>query len=490
MLRFFLPTLLALLFSAPIQGQDESAAVPIPDLGAQTDEPSGSDSGDAGLERPQPKKPKQKRIYRKANTPNYSPFRVDLPLIDSPFNNTAASWPSMDQAVAYSRAAYQTLHYSTGHILNPYYEGALGYVNALGYLGIDVLFSYLPLGESWVHEEFHRAVMGVRGTSSYDGVYDIPIGAGSISVYKVKDEDLIRLKRDHPADMVRLPAAGVEGQTLLVQALEKDAFFDHVDNWHGIQYLLSYSNTWAYITSGSTNEANTLTDEMNEKEPTIAARDFVGHDFTSWVYDLHRPDEPYENRGTHPSGTGINRYRKESDLSLGERRFLKLQGKLNLINFLDPLLFGVNRFQAGENWQWNLNGQHYLTSFGYSLQMNLFLKNEATNLLVSPMLQRNQKLSTPGLALELVRWPVPHFIPHVPRFLSLKAMVWKQAENQRYDDSAAAIGGLVDLTFWWPLSGRTEFFAGASAKSPGWVAGNPYLDRNASARSGISMQMF
>ena len=83
-----------------------------------------------------------------------------------------------------------------------------------------------------------------------------------------------------------------------------------------------------------------MTDEMNADERTVKVRDFVGHDFTSWVYDLHRPDEPYAARGAHPSGVGYDRYRGPDDLTAGEKRYLDHMGRLQLLNFLDPNLVG------------------------------------------------------------------------------------------------------------------------------------------------------
>jgi len=73
---------------------------------------------------------------------------------------------------------------------------------------------------------------------------------------------------------------------------------------------------------------------MNNEGTNILIRDFVGMDFTSWVYDLFRPNEPYTNRGIHPSGVGIKRYIKTSDLTKEEQSYLKLQGFLSLFNFI------------------------------------------------------------------------------------------------------------------------------------------------------------
>ena len=51
--------------------------------------------------------------------------------------------------------------------------------------------------------------------------------------------------------------------------------------------------------------ADKFTIKSNLEERNIAKRDFVGLDCNAWVYDLFRPNEPYELRGIHPIGNWI-----------------------------------------------------------------------------------------------------------------------------------------------------------------------------------------
>jgi hypothetical protein len=66
-------------------------------------------------------------------------------------------------------------------------------------------------------------------------------------------------------------------------------------------------------------------------------------------------------RGTHPSGVGIDRYVKYSDLTGEEQDFLKKQAYLSLLNFIDPQIISIHRFKRGNsagyksfNWMANL----------------------------------------------------------------------------------------------------------------------------------------
>jgi hypothetical protein len=89
---------------------------------------------------------------------------------------------------------------------------------------LDVL--PLPGGWVWLHEEYHRAAVGRRGINSFNDVYKLQMFS-NIAVSHVVDEDLVRLKREHPAELVRASAAGIEGQAQLVQALERNQAARH-----------------------------------------------------------------------------------------------------------------------------------------------------------------------------------------------------------------------------------------------------------------------
>ncbi len=420
----------------------------------------------------------------------YSGFAADFPALDLPYNLQSPAWPSMQQALRFSTDAYQMLHWTTGHFLDPYRGGWHGFWSSLGVAGIDMVATYLPPFDSWTHEEFHRAVMGSRGIGSYDEVYDFNIGASEISVSHVKDQELIDLKRDHPTDLVRLAAAGIEGESQLVLNLEKDAFFDGVRNYHQMSYLLIYSNEYAYVASGATKEADSITDDLSAKERTIKGRDFVGHDFTSWVYDLFRPNEPYEARGPHPSGVGLNRYRKYNDLTAEEADYLRFQGRLHLLNFVDPaVVVGAPFFEAPvPGLLWNGSLQHYLTSFGYTVNANLFLKTATQDWFVTLLNYRNRPQSLFGFDAELRRYAVFGFGPLGA--LSLRAAAWQQPSHQLLDDRTLRPGGLGGATLFFPVSPHTDWYLEGFLKTPGWVAGSPNLDANASTRVGVLARLF
>ncbi len=348
----------------------------------------------------------------------------------------------------------------------------------------------LPLTSVWVHEEFHRAAMGRRGVDSHNDVYDFNLGADWIAVSHVADEDLARLKREHPAEWVRVNEAGIEGELMLVRDLERRRFFGKSTTWHLPLYWMTKLGTIGYVQSGSWDDADADVDEANIEDGTnLDRRDFTGHDFLGWVYDLHRPEELYETRGQHPSGVGIDRYRKRAHLTDAEKEYLKLVGTLQWLNLVDPFLFGLNdgiALGSGANpVRVSAGLSHYLTSFGYSVDANLLARRGNAHLAVTLHSYKNRDNRFAGLETELLDYPVT--VAGRDWQVSPRLALWSQPERQRFDATEGALGGLAGVRVRTAVSRRVAAFVDVETKSAGWVAGNVYLDRNTSLRVGVSL---
>lgn len=411
---------------------------------------------------------------------------LDVPVFVTPENISPDAWfPAMRQSLHLSKDFYQISH--TG--IMAYFDEKPRWQTVFSVAAFDILTTWLPLGTSWLHEEWHRAVMGRRGISSYNDIYKFEIFEELIAVSKVKDEDLSRLKRDHPREMVRLHTAGIEAQYEMNFLLEKDRFFYNSDAFEDFVLWLNYLNSILYIDTCTDKEADELTDEMMEEEGrSISKRDFTGLDFTAYVYDLFRPEEAYEERGTHPSGTGIKRYIKYSDLTGAEKDFLKCQRNLSLLNLVNPFLFNKRGFNgsnpfSGNRFKWNATLRHHLTPFGYMIAANVFLKDDHRNALVSLVAYRNKYRTWPGLSFELLRRPEFFFSQKVN--LSLFAGIWLQPEEQAFRTEKAEPGGIVAFRVSKPVTKHMELYIELEGKTKGWVAGNTYLDENFSTIWGV-----
>lgn len=411
-------------------------------------------------------------------------FFIELPLYDYPFNTeNRGSFPSMQQSLAITKDFYQLAHAGI--------ENGLGsrrnLSTRLAIVALDILA--LPLGDTWLHEEWHRAVLSRRNTSSYNDVYNLDLLAEAISVSHIKDEDLIRLKRESPADMVRLAEAGIEGEYELVTALQKDNFFYGINTFNLPLYILTYAGAIDYVNFSGTGEAGVETDIFNLQEGSdVSKRDALGLDFTAWVYDLFRPTEPYEARGVHPSGVGIDRAIKPSDLTSEELSYLKRQGRLAYLNLLDPHLIGISRFrvtseQSPQPTDFNISIRHYLTSFGYTIDTNVFFKKDNLNLFMIVHNYANGERHFPGLDVEILRYPLTRF--KTPLTLNVRSAIWLQPEDQMFKTKAGKFGGLASLRAGWNGFKNVEPYMEVTAKTEGWVAGNAYLDSNTSVQTGL-----
>ena len=405
-----------------------------------------------------------------------------LPILDLPDNfGNGRTVPSMQQSLALTQSWYQLLHAGLARALS-----GRPRVARLSILAADLLASYLPPGQAWLHEEWHRAVMSNRGISSYDGTYDLPLFAKRIPVTHVLDADLVRLKAGHPAEQVRLMEAGLEGDRQFVLGLEKGLFYTD-GTYYALPLLwMSTANAIAYVYSHG-RMVDDMTDEQNRLDGTnVAVRDFAGHDFAAWAYDLHRPQEPYAARGVHPSGVGINRYIRWSDLSADEKSFLRLQGRLAFLNLLDANLLGVSGFALGKGenaGRGNVSVIHLLTSFGYTVDANVFMSRRGTDLFAALHNYFNGERWFPGIELERLRQPVS--LAGRRWLLSSRGAVWLQPRNQEFRTTRARPGALVALTLAPGKARGLRPFVQVEAKTEGWVAGNVHLGPGVNVRIGI-----
>ena len=423
------------------------------------------------------------------------PLRLELPLVDAPYG-TAHGWraPSMAQAAAVSR----DLHTATDWAIDLGVAGACEgracgrsparrwTLETVSILAADALVMQLPAYAVWGHEEYHRAVLGQYGIDSRDDIYGHGIGLSSIYVSHVTDDELAALKRDHPADMVRLSAAGMGGDIELTRAVQADGCFDGVDGRRDVATLaLTRARVVRYMWLCDSREATETTNADDAREPDPATRDIVGLDCDAWAYDVQRPDEPYAARGPHPTGVGIDRDRTPEDLTPKERGLLTQARWLSLLNLVDPAMLGVAWPVplAPEGWRMTAGLAHQLTSFGQAITLDLYGRGEAARWRAALRLYLSGHLALPGLELEPVR--LARTVGGARLEATPTVGLWLQPAHDRFDDTAAAPGALARLRLAWLATPRLSAYAEALVKSAGWVAGTPRLGAGVEARLGI-----
>jgi hypothetical protein len=422
---------------------------------------------------------------------------VELPVLDAPFvAANGGSFPSMDQSLWITAGLYQGMHLGLAKLVDP--NAQTWGRRLLGGLLIataDVLTASVPGFLGWQHEEWHRAVMSSHGISSFDDIYRLQLFAEVTNVSHVRDDDLVRLKAQHPADQVRLSMAGIEGNYVGAHALEKAAFFDDARSWNTLLYWTLYLGNYSYMSLCSSKDSDDVTARENASEGAdVPRRDFTGLDCDGWVYDLFRPDEPYAARGVHPSGVGIDRYRSYSRLAPDEQAYLRRQTDLSLLNFLDPNLLGIQRIRwpwtsAGEPVDFNVAVRHLPAAFGYDVRTDVFVRRgESLRTLLSLHAGFNGVGLFPGVELEVLRMPVAT-VARAPLVIDARGSAWLQPERLRYDSDRRIPGGLASVRASWGGARAIEPYFEIEAKTGGWVAGDVYLDRNLSVRTGLIVRL-
>lgn len=412
-----------------------------------------------------------------------SRFRLDLPILDLPYNSkNNGSFPSMAQSLALSRTTYDLAHLGLEQFqnINPKADGWEGFRSRLTYAFTDILLLYVPGGSAWLHEEWHRAVMTHRGISSKNDIYNLNIGASVIAVSHETDENLARLKEEHPEDQVRLAAAGMEAEHALAQNLETDIFFRKNDTYRMPLLWILQVSPISYVNGcNSQKTADKTTEEQNKLDGnSISKRDFIGLDCLGWIRDLNRPKETYAERGAHPSGVGIDRYTTYSELSSKERNYLNTTKNLSFLNLIDPFLFGRDEFKGiglfGETEaNYNFKLRHDLASFGNSISSQFFYDSYLIKSHATLFLFQNYKHTFPGLEVNLLdvalssNWTV-----------DIRGQIWQQPRDFLFDTSSGVVGGLGGVKFAYSGLGRLHPYFNIIGKTRGWVSGIVDQDRS------------
>ncbi|GMO28013.1 MAG: hypothetical protein Ta2B_08600 [Termitinemataceae bacterium] len=433
-----------------------------------------------------------------------STLKLDFPLFDLPYQIDAMNTvghgffssyanPSMSQSIALTADFYTAFHFGAYKLSERFGFEKSWWKKSLYYSGIALLdyFSfYVPFGYAWMHEENHRAVMTRFGINSYNEAYDFRFGASTIAVTGITDEEFEVFKSEHPKDFIRMEEAGIESQYVLIDKLERNAFFYNQNYLNEFLYLFITLNAYGYMSTTILSDyyLEDIYKEINAREPE--ERDFTGLDPIAWVYDLFRPNEPYHKRGENVLG-GVDRYRQVSMLTKEERDYLYRRVAWSALNFVSPMLYGIKTIQIGEEGlEFNFALRNWLTSFGSEITLTTFWKipllKRQLNMIWTYHHYQNYQNFFPALEAELLDFPIK--FKKWALYISPKFIVGVQPKDMDFKTSDVAffglIGGRVDFEFYKHVLPYIEF----SAKTSGWVAGNEFLDSTWKVIVGTSLR--
>jgi len=411
-------------------------------------------------------------------------LKLDLPLFDLPYQIYAMDTvghgffssyanPSMAQSLSIATNLFSGFHYGMRMFydtstMNKILKNIIYYGGTA--IGDFALFMIPFGGDAWMHEEYHRAVMSLYGVNSFNSVYVF----GNY-VNNLTDEDLTRFKMESPVNFIRLQEAGIEAEYLLIDTLQKNNFFYNKNHFSEFVYWALLVNEHIYITNPGWKGAG----------ENIPDRDFTGADPIGWVYDLFRPNEPYTERGIHPSGIGIDRYRTLDDLTDRERDYIKKVGYWQFVNYISPMMFFFKSLPLGNtDIQWNFSFRHFLTSFGTDLVAKLYFTINEFNFITAYHNYQNFEHIFPAIEIEMVDYPVR--IGNFGMYISPKLMIGMQPKRQDFFTSEVDFFGLIGSRIDFQIHKYWLPYFELTAKTNGWVAENEFLEKKISFKLGIS----
>ncbi|MFZ9521297.1 MAG: hypothetical protein ACO3A4_12550 [Silvanigrellaceae bacterium] len=424
---------------------------------------------------------------------------IRFTLLDSPYNlRDGYKGFSMAQSQDLSRAWQSVVHWGLGQVLDPNATGYKLWLNSAAYLLADQILATFPLSPGWSHEEWHRAVMTHRNIPSHNTINDLRPFRETYAVSGQSDEDLIRMKKLYPKDHLRLSVAGDESEREFNLSLQKDRFFKNQNTVDWTTLLLVNIGSWGYINAAASGDGDQKTlDNEKDEGVDVKKRDFVGFDYLGWVRDLHRPDEPFEARGQHPSGVGIRRYTKKSDLTSEEQDYLSSASRWHVVNFLDPQMLGFDHFTmisptTGRELGLNASLAHYVAPFGTALRLNVFMKTLSKQtpfgtqgLLFAWQQNSNQKKSYPQIDIE--HRPVP--VGDGSFGVGARAALWLQPKNLDFFALKPQPGGLLGVKVVSEGTNGIQPWVELEGKTKGWVAGQVDLGQTYGLRAGVETRL-
>lgn len=429
-------------------------------------------------------------------------LQLDFPLFDFPYqidvtrsgDNFFSSYtnPSMRQSLALTGNIYSAFHFGmrTGYDHLPFSPLTNNIIYFGGTAGGLLLFAYvLPFGYPWMHHEFTRSILGVNNIKSSNGYYNF---INKNDVTGVSDQDLADFKLAAPHDFIRMNVANLEGYVLFSERFIRNGFFYDLKDLSNVTALLaSYlslaGGSVALLAEYRLSNIDTDIEKFYQYDGDQNSRHIYYNEIINWTYELFHPLESYAERGVHPSGDGVARYIKLSQLSGEEKQYLKKQAWLGYLNLVSPVLYGFNRFPLGSTgFDWNAGFRHYLTSFGSDTAFQVLLKKTPYNMVFTLHNYMNYENYFPAIEAELLNFPLS--AGKLSMQFSPRLLLGVQPKNQVFMTSEAEFMGLIGLRTDFMLSEHVQIYADFSFKTNGWAAGNEYLTGGAKAALGVSMR--
>jgi hypothetical protein len=198
--------------------------------------------------------------------------------------------PSMYQATEWNQDAVKTLAWSSQIISNQIFtpntflkKTANILIGQLLTGSSTYILGGFPLGEGWLHEEYHRAMLATNRVASKDPFDDYKLDLNDGSVKNIYDNALRKFKKNDPYAFNRMLIAGSEGDLYAVRRLQEDNFFYNANLPIELVSIIYTTAATSYMNSTYT-DIDSMNIPLNREDgANILARDFTGHDYSGWI---------------------------------------------------------------------------------------------------------------------------------------------------------------------------------------------------------------
>jgi hypothetical protein len=147
----------------------------------------------------------------------------------------------------------------------------------------------------------------------------------------------------------------------------------------------------------------------------------------------------------------------------------------------------LKKLSDGSYLRGNFSFRYYPTSFGNQIGLDLMVKYKKWNLFASPHLNQNFKNSFPGLEFAVIDYPLKY------RNKDLVASVYATTDLQPKSDgflsNKSIFVGSFKSTVKWQFKKWLYTSVSASAKSNGWIKGNPSMGSNFGVSIGLGFML-
>lgn len=337
----------------------------------------------------------------------------------------------------------------------------------------------LIFSDAWAHEEWHRAVLSQADVGSHNGVWHPSSWVdGLIPVFGVSDDDLAALGDDDPALSAWLAASGEalahhQSERVRWERLGEplgEGMVGLARDAQAPELQVSWATGLAYLLRCRSPSSVTLTERLESLQGDILERDFTGLDCSAWAYELTTPDESYNDRGVHPSGVGVDRYRHVDDLDEDGRALLGQALGLHLTGLLDPGLWGIRGF-GDSSTRWLVAPSGEMTPHGTMLHLRVARDTERADVLMDLEQHFAGGGWRPGLQVAARRVPL---VDGTTAFG--EGGLRLQPQGLRWDAQASELGAWLQLGVRQRISQEWHVEGAAGGRNRVWIRSLPGLE--------------